>query len=594
MNLLGRLFGTGRMAAVVCAILAAGNGVAWCEQGAIVDRARPPKDVGRPETASPAAPKPPVPPPVTADSKPLGVNIRSIHLVARQEQVNAEGISGKQGEISIADGIHLPEGAEDHLRNDYLGKEASMALLSNLTRDLILAYRDSDYPLVDVYLPEQNITKGRIQVVVREAVLGEVRVDGAKHSRPGYLISQIRLEPGDRINRRTVERDLEWLNESPIRTVRLIYERGKKDGTSDIVLDTKETRPLAFSFGYANSGVNATGQGEWNGSISYYNVLGTEQSVSYSFTGDTNLGNLNAHALIYQIPFPWRHTLRLIGAYVISESDISNPLFPLGLDGESIQATAEYQMPLPRIKPDWRSHFTVAADYKSTNTDLLFGGESFFASVAEVFQFRCGLDWTIPDAWGVTQLGVGWVMSPSDVFRRNTDADFDLLRSDAKADYWYTTLGLLRYQKLPANFALLVRAEAQYTDQRLISTEQIIAGGYRTVRGFDESLIRGDSGAIVSAQLMFPPLALRPRAEAKAEGGDDELIPFGFFDSAFLYETGELSSEPNPSLQSMGLGLTYRLGDWMSARASYGWCVGESGVGGVENGRFHFGVGFQY
>lgn len=594
MNFLGRLFGVGRMAAVVCALFAAGNGAAWCEQGAIVDRARPPQDAIRPDPAPAAAPKLPEPPPVTADSKPLGVKIRSIRLVAKQEQVAAEGASGKPGEIVVAEGIHVPAKALDQLRTDYLGKEASMALFSKLTRDLILAYRDSDYPLVDVYLPEQNITKGDIQVVVREAVLGEVRVDGAKYSRPDYLVSQIRLEPGERINSRTVERDLEWLNENPIRTVRLIYERGKKDGTSDIVLDTKESRPLAFSFGYANSGVNATGQGEWNGGISYFNVLGTEQSVSYSFTGDTDLGSLNAHALIYQIPFPWRHTLRLIGAYVVSESDVSNPLFPLGLNGESIQATAEYEMPLPRIKPDWRSQFTLAADYKSTNTDLLFGGDSFFASVAEVFQFRFGLDWTVPDAWGVTQLGLGCVMSPGDVFRRNTDADFDLLRSDAKADYWYTTLGLQRYQKLPAKFALLVRAEAQYTDQRLISTEQIIAGGYRTVRGFDESLIRGDSGAMVSAQLMLPPLALRPKAEGKASVLDDELIPFGFFDSAFLYETGELSSEPNPSLQSLGLGLNYRVGNRMNARAAYGWCVGESGVAGVENGRFHFGVGFHY
>ena len=584
------------MATVVLAWMAVGNGPVWCEEGAIVDRARPPRDTS-PGQSPPAAATAKLPEPPSAapgDSTPLGVKIRSLRLLARQEQVNPEGGEGKDGEIWVGDGINLPKGAMDLLRESYLGKEASMALFSSLTRDLIQAYRDSDFPLVDVYLPEQNITQGTIQVIVREAFLGGVRVEGAKHSRPGYLKSQVRVEQGEKINSRVVERDLEWLNENPIRTVRLIYERGKEDGTSDIVLDIKERRPFEFSFGYANSGVNATGQGEWSGGITYFNVLGTEQSLSYSFTGDTNLGNLNAHALVYQIPFPWRHTLRLIGAYVVSESDISNPLFPLGMNGESIQATAEYQIPLPRIQPDWRSHFTVAADYKSTNTDLLFGGESFFAGLAEIFQFRFGVDWTIPDAWGVTQVSLGMVTSPGDVLRRNTDEDFDLLRLDAKANYWYTTFGLQRYQKLPAKFGLVLRAEAQYTDERLIPTEQIIAGGYRTVRGVDENLIRGDSGGLVSAQLMFPPVSLHGKKAAHAAAWDDELIPYGFYDTAFLYETGELSSEPNPSLQTVGMGVSYRLGERMNARAAYGWCVGESGVDGVENGRFHFGVQFRY
>lgn len=582
-----------RMAAVACAVVALSNGVAWCEQGAIVERARPPRGVDRAPEAGRGEAKLPEPPAAAeADATPLGVKIRALRLLARQEQVLTEGGSGQEGGIWVAEGIHLPEGTRERLQESYLGQEASMALLTAMTRDLILAYRESDFPLVDVYLPEQNVTRGTIQIVVREAVLGEVRVEGATYSKPAYLRSQVRVEVGERINSRVLERDLEWLNENPMRTVRLIYERGKEDGTSDIVVQAEESRPVEFSMGYANSGVNATGQGEWSGGLSYFNVLGTEQSVSYSFSGDSNLDNLNAHALVYQIPFPWRHTLRLIGAYVVSESDIENPFFPLGLDGESIQATAEYRLPLPvpRMTPDWRSYFTVAADYKSTNTDLLFGGESFFASVAEVFQYRLGLDGTVPDDWGVTQWGLGLVLSPGDVLRRNRSEDFDMLREGAESDYWYASLGLQRYQKLPAKFGLLVRAEGQYTDERLISTEQLIAGGYRSVRGFDENLIRGDSGGIVSLQVMAPPLSMR----GKPEGVEDELVPFGFYDTAFLYQTGERVSEPNPSLQSLGLGLTYRLGEWMNARAAYGWSVGESGVPGVEDGRFHFGVQFHY
>ncbi len=43
----------------------------------------------------------------------------------------------------------------------FLGKPLSMALLADLAKALIEAWRDQDFPIVDVYFPEQNITGGR-------------------------------------------------------------------------------------------------------------------------------------------------------------------------------------------------------------------------------------------------------------------------------------------------------------------------------------------------------------------------------------------------------------------------------------------------
>ncbi|MEZ5434431.1 MAG: hypothetical protein R3F31_25355 [Verrucomicrobiales bacterium] len=96
--------------------------------------------------------------------------------------------------------------------------------------------------------------------MVREAVLGEVRTEGVRHASPEYLKKQIRIAAGERINRKVVEADLDWLNENPARRVDLIYARGEADGTSDIILKTDEQKPVNFYTGFANTGLDLTGE----------------------------------------------------------------------------------------------------------------------------------------------------------------------------------------------------------------------------------------------------------------------------------------------------------------------------------------------
>ncbi|MCB1076222.1 MAG: ShlB/FhaC/HecB family hemolysin secretion/activation protein [Verrucomicrobiae bacterium] len=463
-------------------------------------------------------------------------------------------------------------------------------------KDIINAWRDNDFPIVDVYLPEQNITEGKIQIVVREAMLGQVEVEGAKHSDPAYLKKNLRLSPGDRIDRRIVEADLDWLNENPIRQVNLIYDRGEEDGTADILLQTIETNPLTAYAGFANTGVPLTGENEWSAGFNWSNPFRTEQSIGYHFGSDFDFETLESHSVFYRAFLPWRHEFRFIGAVV--QTDVpSNPddLIPIDIGGESIQLTGEYRLPLRRIggARRIRQTLTAAVDYKTTNTDLLFGGASVFDSEIAVFQFRTQYEATQQDRLGRTQLTLGSVWSPGDVLDHNDDASFDLLREGASADYWYGFLELERSFTLPADFQLVLRGNGHLTDARLTSTEQLLAGGYLTVRGFDENLVRGDSGAILNAELISPSFSLAGTAISDVK---DKWNLLAFYDSAFLDITDALPGEANPSLQSAGLGLTCRLGDLAYARAAYGWVIDTHGLAEetIDDGRLHFGITVRY
>ena len=523
------------------------------------------------------------------DYTPLGIDLAAIHLLAHQDDAS-EDPSVVGDPVQIDPALEVPASLPGILEA-YVGKPASMGLLADLARDIVESWRESDYPIVDVYFPEQNVTEGKIQLVIREAVLGEVRVEGARHTRPEYLRKQLRIEPGGRINKVRVSEDLEWMNYNRIRSVNLVFEQGEEDGTSDIVLLTEEEHALSFYTGFANTGLDSTGENEWAFGVNLANPFGTEQSIGYNFGADEDFEGLLAHSLFYEAYLPWRHVLRFTGAVVTSEIGPENGLvFGDNLEGESTQATIDYVVPLrqvPRLE-GMRHHLLFGVDTKTTNSDLVFGGVEIFESDATVFQLRAEYEITVPDPLGQTRVRVTSVYSPGDVLANNDDLAFEMLRFDSSASYWYGQAEVERSLRLPGDFWLRVQGTGQFTDARLISTEQLLGGGYLTVRGFQENAIRGDSGAVVRTELITPTLNL---LQPCFPGVADEWTFFGFYDAAFFQITDSAPGVPDPSVQSVGVGLTCRIADHFFGRLSYGWNVADDGViGDAGDGKLHFGV----
>lgn len=525
----------------------------------------------------------------SADTTPLGVNLSSLQLVSHQAEADMNPAPGSVP-VVIDPALPAPPGLAATLA-PYVGKPMSMALLADINKDIILAWRESDYPLVDAYYPEQNITAGRLQVVVREAVLGVKKVEGAKISKEDYLAAQVGIEPGGRLPSRAIESDVDWLNENPIRKVDLIYERGEADGTSDILLSVEEEDPFTAYVGFANTGVKLTGEEEWSFGFNWANPFRREHMIGYHFATDLEWEDLEAHSVFYQAFLPWQHTLRLIGAHVSSSSDDPS----IAVDGLSRQLTTEYRIPLdrPRFNRQLRHYLTFAFDYKSTNTDLIFGGTGVFGTEVQVGQFRAAYDATLPDKLGVTRLSAGLVASPGDLFDGNDDVSFAAVRPGSEAAYSYAFGEVERLFRLPHDFTLRLEVTGQATGDRLTSTEQILAGGYASVRGFDESVVRGDSGVITTLELISPDFSLSPKFSAELDDTWNALV---FYDSAALDISDPLPGETSPSLHGIGLGLNCRVGDSGYARAAYGWALDSRGLlpADESTGRFHFGITLTY
>lgn len=520
------------------------------------------------------------------DDTELLPSLNGLVLVPHVDEVSVDPI--ELDEASVDDrGVEPPAGVVEAL-GAFLEEPVTLARLSEITNTITDLYKENDRPVVDAFLPEQNVTTGVVQIVVVEGKVGEIRVEGAEHTSEEYVLKSVRLKPGDPIRESTMQFDLDWLNAQPLRNANLLFERGEEYGQTDLIVQVQDARPLRAHAGFGNTGLDLTGENEWNFGLTKGFLAGTEQLLSYQYTTDSEFDGLKSHSGFWWAPLPWRHRIEVIGAHVTSEATIPvDDETDIGVGGASSLIVVDYVIPIEdRPFEMKRLDLRFGFDFKSTNNDLEFGGAQVFDETAEVIQFRMGFEGQRDDKFGPMGIGANVVWSPGDLSSSNDDGSFSSQRGGATSDYFYAELTMERLFSLPQNWNLAVTSNAQWSASRLISSEQLLAGGYRSVRGFDENLARGDAGIVSSVELLPPPTPIM---------GYGELQPIIFYDSGWLTNKDAGSGEPNVTLSSIGVELKYRLGARAQMRAGYGWHVSDRGVDDVDgNGKFHFGATIHY
>jgi hemolysin activation/secretion protein len=128
---------------------------------------------------------------------------------------------------------------------------------------------------------------------------------------------------------------------------------------------------------------------------------------------------------------------------------------------------------------------------------------------------------------------------------------FQEKRFESRGNYIYLTAGVERTQLLPLGFGLFGKVDGQIADQPLISNEQYLAGGLKSVRGYKETEATGDDGFHATVELSPPDLVGFTSWKEKAG-----LTPYIFYDFARLRLKEPLPGEDkNTDLQGVGVGL---------------------------------------
>jgi hemolysin activation/secretion protein len=525
------------------------------------------------EAPAPVSPAPPPVAPVGDDSSVLIPRLNGLRLIPSADRVVSAGLPA--GQTVVIEGLPWLDPAKvGAISAGFLSRPLTRQDLSRLTRLLVVLCRSSDHPVVDVYVPPQDVSSGVVQVVVSSARLGRVLVQGNRWFSDDLLTRPVRAKPGQEITGETLMEDVDWLNQNPFRQVELVYSRGLNPGETDATLRVSDARPERFYAGYEDTGSQATGLGRALAGFNLGNLWGEDNELNYQYTRSTEAGRLEADSASYTLPLPWRNTVSVFGSWARAESGVGS-LF--SLTGIAWQVGLRYKVPLP-VLPGYTHSLAFGADYKWTNNNLGFGGTQVFSSPASIAQGLATYSGAMSDLQGSTRGSVSAYYSPGGLGGSNNNAAFAIQRSGATAQYGYVQASLSRLERLPGDFTAVLSATVQWSSARLLTTEQFGLGGEDSVRGYDDRILNGDDG--FSAQL-----ELRTPGRHFLGAFQDQIQALVFVDSGRDWLHKAEPGETEHTLVSAGPGVRLQICSHGTIKADYGWQLQR--LPGTRGGRFH-------
>ncbi|MEX1223517.1 MAG: ShlB/FhaC/HecB family hemolysin secretion/activation protein [Pirellulales bacterium] len=447
----------------------------------------------------------------------------------------------------------------------YIGRPITLRNLNQMSRDIILLYRSAGQPVVDVIIPEQKITGGTVQIVITEARVGRVLVQGGCWTDPHRQVHKVECtRRGGRLTESGLAADLYRLNDYPWRRYGVDLEPGDAAGTTDVIFEVDEVFPMRSYMGYDDTGVPNLLLERLFVGATVGDLFGLDSMISYQATTDADFHHLNAHSVFYQIPLCDWWSFEAYGSWAGVD-----PIVDIGLDqeGESWQAGFAFNHQLVKT-PYEESKLSLGFDFKSTNTNVEFGGEQVFNSFAELVSLRLGYELWKRCSCGEyfhmrndLYVGPGPQFSPS-----NTSAAFSTIRPDTSPDFIYDRIFMERLWHLPHCWQLLARGTGQVTNERLLWSETLGFGGYDSVRGYDQRTRNGDCGWIVQMELGPQPYQWTNRCR------QHQFRWFGFVDMGDAYilhpQAGE---DAQQFMVSTGVGFRYAISNRLSLRFDYGY-----------------------
>lgn len=494
--------------------------------------------------------------------KPGGVKLKGIVFFSKPSQINPSGISLAKGAKPPAHALAISAISVPVLRdpafakqlNRYFNAPLTLRTLGELKKTVIAWFRSHGYPFVAVVVPPQEVTRGIVQILVVDARLGKVVVQGNKWFSAGEYRSAIQIKPNQHINVQEVRQDVDWINRNPFRHAIAFIRPGKSFGQSNLVIRTNERRPVRGYLGADNYGTRISGRERYKLGFNLGNLFGRGQQLNYQFTHSMRKNLSWAHSAVYIIPLASRRILTFAAAYSKDSPDLPAPF---NSEGRAWSVEAGYTIPW-MARNGARKQISIRIPFKATNNNLEFSQTPITNNETNVIQLEVGYRYRQASS-GRHQLGfnVDLVMSPGGLTNRNKSRYFNISRAGAKANYGILRAGMFFSRYLSKDFSWQTDINAQLATSNLLGSEQIAMSGIGAVRGYPDGLVYEDNGLIVRNDLFGPRFG--------------SLRTDFFFDAGIGTNVDKLPGEQKSVfLSSVGLGLRYNFGSMVSASLVYG------------------------
>jgi hemolysin activation/secretion protein len=453
----------------------------------------------------------------------------------------------------------LPAEEVDRLVFPYTGKNKDFADIQRALESLEQAFRDRGFGVVQILLPEQDITRGVVQFRVLQPKIGKVTVEGnSNFNTENVLRSLPSVKPGETPNSANIARNLQLTAEHPIKQTNVLLRSGETEDVVDVNVKVTDDRPWRRFFSLDNTGTGDTGYFRAGIGFQHTNLFNRDHSLTAQYvTSPTNASKVSIYGAGYRIPFyELNSSLDLVAGYSDVNSGVVQGLFNVA--GSGTIAAARWNYILPKWA-DLDQKLAVGLDYRAFSNQVVPTGQTQNLSpditvhpislnynglkrmTAADFSFYAGVAHNIPGGSDGTE--ADWRNAPA--ARQAVNDDYTLLR-----------YGFNYARQFRNEWQMRVALNGQYSSDALVPGEQFGLGGPDSVRGYLLREVANDRGYSMQNELYTPDFA---RKVGLSDTYNSRALLFYDW-GAVQRNKGVPGDVMRDSLASWGLGLrlTYR------------------------------------
>jgi len=378
-----------------------------------------------------------------------------------------------------------------------LGKTVTFDDLQVMVEKIKAQYRQAGYATTTVYVPEQDIAAGIVEIRVAEGRMGALRMEGNRYTRTALLERYFHTKQNELLNIKKIQKDILRINQNPDLEAKIVITAGQDPSISDVVLKLEEEFPHHIGFGTDNQGTRLLGL--YRGSQFYRssNFTGREDSL---YVGTLFNSRSAGQSLSYLLPINTYGTK--LGM------DITDFTMKLGQEFKSFDITGNSQIYVPHVNLElYLDEDTQASADMGLEIKSIKRKNSSETTASDQLRLPyLGFEFTQYNLAGGTQttwaprltfgtenfLGASSRNHPS-AGRAGTGGFF--------FRYGHT---LRRLQRMPWQSYLSIRSQFQVASHTLASSEQLQLGGGDSIRGYPQGDYMADTGGNLNLEWIFP------------------------------------------------------------------------------------------
>jgi hemolysin activation/secretion protein len=382
--------------------------------------------------------------------------------------------------VEFSDSTVISKEKLQEISSQYVGKKVDMAQLYAMIKEVNKIYKDNGYITAMAVLPPQKIKDGVIKVTLIEGKVGNVVIAGNKTTDSNYLRDRVYLPEGHILSVNRLNDDLQWFNGTNDVKLRIKLQAGKKPGTTDYYLFAYEPKVDSARIFCDTAGSDGTGRTRTGITYTHSSVSGTRDVISATLL--KTKGSLSG-ILNYSVPINSKG-MRL-GLYHSSNS--LTTLKGLTIKGKS--NTVGVSLSIPQVVTSKRKEELIFDIHKQRATNRVFGrdfvdDDENRYSIAKTF-YRYSKTSALYLKPSYTYCHYEGLNQTKDIKKFNIDG------------IWQ--------KKLNKNHYLNLKINGQRTDNKFLpSADLFYLGGVYSIRGYNESVLGGDSGLSIKLDYLCP------------------------------------------------------------------------------------------